>query len=1047
VLEPLIRFSVRNRLVVLFGVLLVAAVGLRSMHSLPIDAVPDVTNIQVQVLTSAPALGPLEIEQFVTYPIESVMSGLPHLEEVRSISNFGLSQVTLVFEDGTDIYFARQLVAERLADAKGAIPEGYGEPELGPISTGLGEIYQFEVRGDPMCRPGGEDSQDCHTLMELRSILEWDIVPQLRSVPGVVEVNTQGGELKTYQVAVEPERLRALGIGLGQVVSALRDNNGNAGGAYIVHAGEQRLVRGEGLLRTLDDIRHVVVTTRPGGTPVTIADLGEVRFAPMVRHGAVTRDGRGETVAGIVMMLMGANSRDVAQRVEERVNEIRRTLPAGVSIDTFYDRTELVDRTIHTVAKNLLEGGALVILVLLLLLGDLRGGLLVATAIPLSMLAAFIGMSLFGLSGNLMSLGAIDFGLIVDGSVVVVENAVRLLAQRRASGMAVDGAVERATLQVARPVAFAVGIIMIVYLPILTLRGIEGKMFRPMALTVLFALGGSLILALTAMPALATLLFRSGVLKEETRFLRWTKALYEPLLDRSLRRWRLAAAVALAVLVAAVAVAPFLGAEFVPTLGEGALSIEVVRLASVSVEQAIDMTSAMEKALRKEFPHEVDTVVSRIGRAEIATDPMGVETSDVVITLKPRSEWRRAHDRVVLAAQVRQVLNEQVPGQVYEVSQPIEQRTNELVSGTKTDVAVSIYGDELDQLQRLGKRVADVMSRVPGASGVRVKQQTGSPFLRIEVDRGAIARYGVNASDVLDAVSAIGGVTVGEVFEGQRRFPLQVRFAPAARAGRATIADLPIRTPAGTDVPLGELAHLVEDDGPAEISRDQVHRRVVVQANVRGRDLAGFVSDARQVIGEEVKLPPGYFIRWGGQFKNLAEASARLAIAVPVALLLIFFLLLVTYDSFRAATIIYLNVPIAATGGIFALALRGMPFSISAGVGFIALFGVAVLNGVVMVSYIRELQAEGRSIDEATRVGALTRLRPVLMTALVASLGFIPMAVSTSAGAEVQRPLATVVIGGLVTATLLTLLVLPAVYRRFGGGVAARAASPNGLAS
>jgi len=1038
-LSRAIGFSVRNRLLVIFGVLLVAAVGLRSMQELPIDAVPDVTNVQVQVLTTAPALGPLEIEQFVTYPVESVMSGLPHLEEVRSISNFGLSQVTLVFEEGTDIYFARQLVAERLAEAKSAIPQGYGEPELGPISTGLGEIYQFEVRGDPMCPAGSPGTDKCYTLMDLRSILEWDIGPQLRSVPGVVEVNSQGGELKTYEVEVEPERLRSLEISLGEVMSALRENNGNAGGAYIVHAGEQRLVRGEALVRSLDDIRHIVVTTRGDGTPVTIDDVGEVRLAPMVRHGAVTRDGRGETVAGIVMMLMGANSREVAQRVDERVGEIRRTLPKGVSIDTFYNRTELVDRTIHTVAHNLIEGGVLVVLVLLLLLGNLRGGLLVATAIPLSMLAAFIGMRLAGLSGNLMSLGAIDFGLIVDGSVVVVENAVRMLAQHRARDGDVPRTIERATLQVARPVVFAVSIIMIVYLPILTLRGIEGKMFRPMALTVLFALAGSLVLALTAMPALATFLFRTGVQEEEARLLRWVKAGYGPLLDRSLRRRWIPAAAALAVFVAALAVAPSLGAEFVPTLGEGALSIEVVRLPSVSVKEAVAMTSAMEKTLLDEFPNEIKTVVSRIGRAEIATDPMGVETSDVVITLNPRSEWRRAHDRATLAHQVRDVLEEQVPGQVYEVSQPIEQRTNELISGTKTEVAVSIYGDDLDTLQQLGTRVADVMGNVKGASGVRVKQQRGLPFLRIEVDRVAIARYGVNASDVLNAVTAIGGATVGEVFEGQRRFALQVRYPPSARSGLDAIADVPISTRDGKSVPLAELARLVEDEGPAEISRDQVHRRVVVQANVRGRDLASFVSEAQRAIANDVPLPPGYFIRWGGQFKNLAEASKRLAVAVPVALVLIFILLLVTYDSFRPATIIYLNVPIAATGGIFALALRGMPFSISAGVGFIALFGIAVLNGVVMVSYIRDLQAEGKPLAEATRQGALTRLRPVLMTALVASLGFIPMAVSSSAGAEVQRPLATVVIGGLVTATLLTLLVLPAVYSRFGGEVRAAA--------
>ncbi len=1034
-IERLVDFAIKNRLLVIFAVLLVASLGLRAMQRLPIDAVPDVTNVQVQVLTNAPALGPLEVEQFITFPIESVMSGLPGLEEVRSLSNPGLSAVTVVFQEGTDIYFARQLVAERLSEARAAIPDGFGTPEMGPISSGLGEIYQFEVRGDPMCPPGGAGADGCFTPMELRSILDWSIAYQLRSVPGVVEVNSHGGELKTYEVQPIPERLTALRVSLSDIFEALARNNANVGGAYIQHAGEQRLVRGEGLVQSLDDLGRIVVATRSDGTPVYIRDVADVRFAPMVRQGAVTRDGRGEAVAGIVMMLMGANSREVAQDVHERVEAIRRTLPQGVTIETFYDRTALIDRTIRTVATNLIEGGALVIVVLLLMLGTLRGGLLVATAIPLSMLAAFIGMNAAGVSGNLMSLGAIDFGLIVDGSVVIVENIQRVLAHRQARGAEVGPAVRDAAREVARPVVFAVGIIMIVYIPILTLQGIEGKMFRPMALTVLFALAGSLVLALTLMPAMAATLYRKGVRERETWLVRAAKRVYEPLLALTMRRRAVTGGIAMLVLAAAAVVAPKLGAEFIPELDEGAFAMEVVRLPSVSIEQSIRMTTAMEQALLDEFPDEVLTVVSKTGRPEIATDPMGVQNSDVFVMLRPADAWRRATNSEDLAAQMEEVLSEQAPGQEYEFSQPIRLRTNELISGARSDVAISIYGEDLDVLDQAAASIVRVVQTVRGAADVRAVQQAGAPALRIQVDREAVARYGVNVADVLDAVSTIGGHAVGEVFEGQRRFTLQVRFAAADRSDLDAIRNIPIATPVGGQVPLGQLARLTLEEGPAQISRDSVQRRVVVQANVHGRDLAGFVAEARARVESDAPQPPGYFVAWGGQFEHLKEASARLGLAVPAALLLIFVLLLMAYGTIRPALIIYLNVPFAATGGIFALWLRGLPFSISAAVGFIALFGIAVLNGVVMVSYIRQAQSDGAALMDAVRVGAMTRLRPVLMTAAVASLGFVPMALSTSAGAEVQRPLATVVIGGLVTATLLTLLVLPAVYSRFGGRV------------
>ncbi|MBI3206461.1 MAG: efflux RND transporter permease subunit [Myxococcales bacterium] len=1030
-LTRIVSFSVKNRLLVVFAVLLVGALGIRAMQKLPIDAVPDVTNVQVQVLTTAPALGPLEVEQFITFPVESVMSGLPRVEQIRSISRFGLSAVTVVFEEGSDIYWARQLVSERLAAAREKIPEGYGSPELGPITSGLGEIYQFEVKGDSMCEPG-QDRPDCYTLMELRTILDWYVAYQLRTVPGVVEVNTFGGELKTYEVEVDPGRLSALSLSLEDVFQALEHNNANAGGAYLARAGEQSLIRGEGLVQSLADVERIVVTTRNDGTPIRIADLARVHFAPMVRQGAVTRDGRGEAVCGIAMMLLGANSREVSAEVSRKIEEIRPTLPKGVTIETFYNRTELVQRTIRTVVTNLIEGGVLVVVVLLLVLGNLRGGLLVASAIPLSMLAAFIGMRALGISGNLMSLGALDFGLIVDGSVVIVENAMRRLAEERARGDDVPAAMESAAGQVARPVVFAVAIIMIVYIPILTLEGIEGKMFRPMAITVVLALAASLVLALTWMPAVASWIFRKGVDERETWLVRKLGTIYDPVLRRAVARPRLTAAIAGAGFAASLVVVPFLGAEFVPRLDEGAIAIQSIRLPSVSLEQSLEMNGRMERAILERFPDEAATVVSKTGRAEIATDPMGVDVSDVYVILKPKQGWKRATTQAELVEAMEKVLRDEVPGQNYSFSQPIELRTNELISGARSDIAISIFGPDLEELRKTGDRVVDVVRRVPGAADVKAEQAAGQPYIRVIVDREQIARYGVNTRDVLDAVSAMGGRAVGEVFEGQRRFALQVRFAESARQDVDAIRRIPIAGPDAKLVPLGELARIEREPGPAQISRDRVQRRLTVEANVRGRDLAGFVAEAKQALGGANVVPAGYFVEWGGQFKNLAEASGRLAIAVPAALVLIFLLLFMTYGSARPALMIYANVPVAATGGLIALALRGMPFSISAGVGFIALFGVAVLNGVVLMSYVLEIQPLHPTPTDAALVGARVRLRPVMMTALVASLGFLPMAISGSAGAEVQRPLATVVIGGLLTSTLLTLLVLPAVYAWLG---------------
>jgi cobalt-zinc-cadmium resistance protein CzcA len=1028
-IERIIDFSIRNRAVVIFAVLLMGAVGIRSAQELPIDAVPDVTNVQVQVLTTAPALGPLEVEKFITFPVETVMSGLPRLEEIRSLSKFGLSAVTIVFEEGTDIYFARQLVAERLAQARQSIPEGYGNPTMGPISTGLGEIYQFTVQGEPMCPTGAADTDDCYTPMELRTTLDWYIAYQLRAVPGVVEVNTFGGELKTYEVQLDPARLTALDIPLGDVFTAIERNNANAGGAYIQRSGEQLLIRGEGLIANLNDLGSIVIASRHEGTPITIADVGNVVNAPMVRQGAATIEGRGETVIGIAMMLMGANAREVARDVEAKIEALARTLPEGVTVETFYDRTELIDRTIRTVATNLIEGGVLVVVVLLLLLGNVRGGLLVASVIPLSMLGAFIGMRAAGISGNLMSLGAIDFGLIVDGSVVIVESVVRGLSERRPDARALKSSVLEAALEVARPVTFAVTIIIIVYVPVLSLRGVEGKMFTPMALTVIFALGVSLVLALTWVPALCTIIFKNGVEEHETWLLRKIRGRYEPLLERSLARPKRTFTLAGAIFGLSLMAVPFLGAEFVPTLEEGAIAMHAIRLPSVSLEESVRGTTRVEQVLRERFPDEIETVVSKTGRPEVATDPMGVELSDVIIMLNPVSEWTAADNKEELIEAIEQTLHEEVPGQRFSFSQPIEMRMNELISGVRSDVAVSIYGEDLRALKQAGDDLVRILRSVPGAADVKAEQVAGLPVLRAQIDRDRIARYGINASDVLDAISTMGGRGVGEVFEGQRRFALQVRYREDARSSIEAIRQIPIAAPTGALIPLGQLADLSIEEGPAQISRDRIQRRLTVEANVRGRDLSGFVSEAQAQIEAANVLPAGYFLEWGGQFKNLREATERLTIAVPVALVLIFLLLYVAYGASKPALIVYLNVPFAATGGILALLLRGMPFSISAAIGFIALFGVAVLNGVVLISYILQLQEEGATLDDAVRRGALTRLRPVLMTAAVAAFGFVPMALATSAGAEVQRPLATVVIGGLVTSTLLTLLVLPTVYR------------------
>ena len=1027
-INGLIRFAVTQRLLVMLMVAVLIGAGVYSLQSLPIDAVPDVTNVQVQVLTAAPSLAPLEIERQITFPIEVAISGLPDIEEIRSVSKFGLSAVTVVFDDSVNIYFARQLVGERLSQAREQIPESIGLPEMGPISTGLGEIYQYEIRptGGKSGEGGGYDT------MALRTIQDWSVRRQLLGVPGVAEVNSFGGLEKQYQVRLEPVKLQSYGLSLRDVLEAVASNNANVGGAYIEHGAEQYLLRGIGLVESADDISNIVVKTGKEGIPIYVRDLGAVVTGATVRQGAVTADGEGEIVAGIAMMLKGENSRTVVERVKERVEQVKKTLPKGVELVPFYDRTDLVNRSISTVARNLIEGALLVILVLMVLLGNWRGSLLVASVIPLSMLFAAILMRIFNVSGNLMSLGALDFGLIVDGAVVMVENAVRKRAAAQREGLKEPPArtILSACTEVGRPVVFAVAIIMIVYLPILSLTGIEGKMFKPMALTVVFALLGSLILSLTYVPAAMTFLLRGRVSEKEGPAIRYAKMWYRPSLAFVSRNRVKALALAGALVAVSGLTFPFLGSEFIPRLDEGALAIQVQQLPSVSLSQSVRTTTEVERVLMR-FP-EVTRVVSKTGRAEVATDPMSVDLSDLYIALKPHSEWTTAETREGLVEKMSEALEQNVPNGAFSFSQPIELRVAELIAGVRSDIAIKLFGDDLDVLKRTADQIARVVHGVRGAEDVKVETVSGLPQLQIKPDRAAIARYGLNVEEVNDLVeSIVAGKKAGLVYEGEQRFDLTVRFMDEASQDVDTIKNLLIPAPHGVRVPLSQVASVALVEGPAQISREDTRRRISVELNVRGRDIGSFVKEAEAAIDRQVKLPSGYYTIWGGQFENLQRAAARLLIVVPLALFLIFVFLFTTFNSVKQALLIYTGIPFAIVGGVFALAMRGMPFSISAGVGFIALFGVAVLNGVVMVSYINRLRDEGQTIEQAVGEGAETRLRPVLMTALVASLGFIPMALSTSAGAEVQQPLATVVIGGLITSTLLTLLVLPTLYRWF----------------
>jgi len=1033
-METLLAFCLRHRLVVLVFVIVVSVAGVKSALELPIDAVPDVTPVQVQVLTGAPALGPIDVERTVTVPIEAAMSGLPGVRSLRSISRFGLSAVTLVFEDGTDPLRARQQVSERLLQARERLPPS-ASPELAPQSTGLGEILLFEVRADAPCAAGAPDTPECHTQMELRSVLDWFIAFELRTLPGVVEVNSWGGELKTYEVQVLPDRLRALEVSLNDLYTALEQNNAAAGGGYIVRSGEQLVVRGEGRIRSLEEIGDVLIETRTDGVPVRVRDVAHVHIAPFLRQGAVTRDARGEIVTGTVLMLAGQNGREVVARVRDRLRELRPALPSGVSIDVFYDRAELVDRTIRTVARNLAEGALFVVAVLLVLLGSVRGGSIVAAAIPFALLVAFSGMQLMGLSGNLMSLGAIDFGVVVDASIIVVENAVVQLAaasRGRAQPLSYEEAsrvILGSTLDVRKAALFGEAVIVIVYLPILALAGIEGKLFRPMAITVLFALLGAFVASLTFVPVLAASALRQRTEQREPPVLRALQRVYAPTLEWALDRPRALLSACVVLLAGALWIGSRLGAEFVPRLDEGSIAIELRRLPSIALEEAVQSATRFEAVVR-ELP-EVTTIISKIGRAEIAIDPMGLEQADILIHLRPQEQWHTADTKEALVSALQARLEHAVPGYRGAFSQPIELRMAELTSGARSDLAISVQGDDLPTLQRLSAAVQAAVGGIEGASDVRGEPLTGMPTLEVEIDRATASRYGVSVRDALDAVEAIGGREVGEVYEGERRIRLQVRLPAALREDLEQVRALPVSGRHGPLVPLGQIASLNSLDSPASISRDAARRRTTVDVNVRGRDLASFVREARERVHERVKLPPGYVLRWGGQFEHLSAATERLALAVPLAMLLILVLLYLAFGELKLALLIYLNVPFAAVGGVYLLAARGMPFSISAAIGFIALFGIAVLNGVVLLSTINKQRALGKPARLAARDAARARLRAVVMTATVATLGFIPMALSTSAGAEVQKPLATVVIGGLLSATFLTLLVLPSLYVRY----------------
>ena len=1034
--ERILRFAIEQRWLVLLAVLGMAGVGVYSYQRLPIDAVPDITNVQVQINAAVPGASPLETEQRVTFPIETAMAGLPHLRQTRSLSRSGFAQITVIFDDGTDLYFARQLVSERLQAASNELPQGV-EVTLGPISTGLGEIFLWTVEAEPEARrPDGQP----YTPTDLREIQDWIIKPQLRNVRGVAEINTIGGFAKEYQVAPDPKRMAAYRITLEQLVVALERNNANVGAGFIERNGEQLSIRTPGQLGSPADIGNIVLSNA-GGAPVRVRDIAEVGIGRELRSGAATDNGR-EVVLGTAFMLVGENSRSVSQAVAQRLESINQNLPKGVSAITVYDRTDLVDKAIATVRKNLIEGAILVIAVLFLFLGNLRAALITAMVIPLSMLFTFTGMATNKVSANLMSLGALDFGIIVDGAVVIVENAIRRLAHAQEKHGRILTRSERfhevfaAAKEARRPLIYGQLIIMVVYLPIFALTGVEGKMFHPMAFTVVIALLGAMILSVTFVPAAVALFVTGKVQEKDNRLMRAARNGYAPVLDWVMRHRTLVFSGAVASVLLSALLVMRMGSEFIPSLSEGDFALQALRVPGTSLSQSVDMQQRLEKAIAEQVP-EVKRTFARTGTAEIAADPMPPNISDSYVMLKPKEEWPDPDKSREQLIEDIQKAAASVPGSNYEMSQPIQLRFNELISGVRSDVAVKVFGDDMDILNKTADDIAAILQDVPGASEVKVEQTTGLPLLSVNVDRDKAARFGLNIGDVQDTVAAaIGGREAGTFFEGDRRFDIVVRLSDTLRADPDVLARLPIPVPAvagaASDridfIPLAEVATLEFVLGPNQISREDGKRLVVVSANVRGRDIGSFVQDASAAIAERNPVPPGYWTTWGGQFEQLQAAAKRLQLVVPVALLLVFVLLFMMFNTLRDGLVVFTGIPFALTGGILALWLRDIPLSISAGVGFIALSGVAVLNGLVMIAFIKGLLEEGRPLSEAVREGALVRLRPVLMTALVASLGFVPMALATGTGAEVQRPLATVVIGGILSSTALTLLVLPALY-------------------
>ncbi len=1032
-LNWIIDFSLRNRAVVLITVLAVIVTGVWSMQYIDVDAFPDTTPVMVQVNTTAPSLSPEEVERQITFPIEQVISGLPGLEKLRSISKFGLSQVVITFSDGMDIYFVRQLINERLGTVE--LPEGIERPKMGPVSTGLGEVFHYVVRLKDVDISSLPRERQIEKLTELRTIHDWVIKPQLRTVPGTAEVNSWGGFEKQFQVRIDPDRVIRHGLTFDEIVQAIKANNRNVGGGNITQNAEMLLVHGIGRTVNIEQIGNIVIRAKDG-VPIRVRNVAQVEIGYEIRRGAVTADGQGEVVYGLGFMLMGENSHEVTHALKEKMEEIKLSLPPGVEVVTVYDRTQLVDHVIETVQKNLFEGGLLVIAILFMFLGNLRAGLIVLVAIPLSMLFAFSGMLQFGIAASLLSLGAIDFGLVVDSSVVMIENCVRRLSHGIPSGQTKLEVIRDAAVEVRKPTMFGELIIMIVYLPILTLEGVEGKLFRPMALTVIFALAGSMIMSLTLMPVLASYILPKRLTEREPLLIRVIKRLYQPVLHFTMHHKLAIIGFAVCILVTAFGViAPNLGTEFVPKLSEGALAINVVRLAGTDLDESVRYNTQMERAVLKEFPDEVEHAWSRIGSAQVATDPMGVELTDMFITLKPRSGWTRAETQDQLTVLIQKSLRE-MPGQRIAMTQPIEMRLNEMISGVRSDVAVKLFGDDFDVLVDKAEEIEKVLRSIDGSADVAVEQVTGQPVLQIKVKQDEIARYGVSANQVLELVESLGSFQLGEVFEGQLRFPLVVRLPEKMRASPQAIGAIQLTTASGERIPLSRLADIRTVEGPSTITREWGYRRINISSNVRGRDIGTFVAEAQRRIDAEVQLPPGrYHLEWGGQFENLISAQRRLMIIVPVALVLIFVLLYMTYHNMIDAIRVFTGVPFAWTGGIFALWIRDMPFSISAAVGFVALSGIAVLDDMLLVSYIRQLRARGVGLELAVEKAAMTRLRPVLMTALVACLGFVPMAFNTGMGAEVQRPLATVVIGGVISAMVMSLLVLRVLYMVFTGPI------------